>query len=135
MGMLDQVKQAMQMRKEAKRIQSEIEKITYEYANGGITAVVRGDFSLVLGGDALPRKKPDPMPMLHAAAALGAAPHETVAIGDSVNDALAARAAGMAVLAVPYGYNEGEPVDSADCDALVSDLPAAYRQALNDKTS
>ena len=39
MGMLDQVKQAMQMRKEAKRIQSEIEKITYEYANGGITCV------------------------------------------------------------------------------------------------
>ena len=47
MGMLDQVKQAMQMRKEAKRIQSEIEKITYEYANGGITCVARGDFTIV----------------------------------------------------------------------------------------
>jgi DNA-binding protein YbaB len=47
MGMLDQVKQAMQMRKEAKRIQSEIEKITCEYANGGITCVARGDFSIV----------------------------------------------------------------------------------------
>ena len=46
MGMLDQVKQAMQMRKEAKRIQSEIEKITCEYANGGITCVARGDFTI-----------------------------------------------------------------------------------------
>ncbi len=47
MGMLDQVKQAMQMRKEAKRIQAEIEKITCEYANGGITCVARGDFTIV----------------------------------------------------------------------------------------
>ena len=47
MGMLDQVKQAMQMRKEAKRIQTEIEKITCEYANGGITCVARGDFTIV----------------------------------------------------------------------------------------
>jgi DNA-binding protein YbaB len=46
-NMFDQVKQAMQMRKEAKRMQAEIEKITCEYANGGIVAVVRGDFSLV----------------------------------------------------------------------------------------
>ena len=47
MGMMDQVKQAMQMRKEAKRIQAEIEKITCEYSNGGITAVARGDFTIV----------------------------------------------------------------------------------------
>ncbi|MBP5320317.1 MAG: YbaB/EbfC family nucleoid-associated protein [Kiritimatiellae bacterium] len=47
MGMLDQVKQAMQMRKEAKRIQAEIEKITFEYANGGISCVARGDFTIV----------------------------------------------------------------------------------------
>ena len=47
MGMLDQVKQAMQMRKETKRIQAEIEKITCEYANGGITCVARGDFTIM----------------------------------------------------------------------------------------
>lgn len=47
MGMMDQLKQAMQMRKDAKRIQSEIEKITCEYANGGITCVARGDFTIV----------------------------------------------------------------------------------------
>jgi len=47
MSMFDQVKQAMQMRKEAKRIQGEMERITHEYSNGGITCVARGDFSIV----------------------------------------------------------------------------------------
>ena len=47
MSMFDQVKQAMQMRKEAKRIQSEMERITHEYSNGGITCAVRGDFTIV----------------------------------------------------------------------------------------
>ena len=83
---------------------------------------LHGAFSLVLGGDALPRRKPDPLPMLHAARALGAAPRETVAIGDSVNDALAARAAGMTVFAVPYGYNEGRDVSTLDVDAVVGSL-------------
>ena len=46
MGMLDQVKQAMQMRKEAKKIQAEIDKISYTHTNGGITVTVKGDFSV-----------------------------------------------------------------------------------------
>ena len=46
MGIFDQVKQAMQMRSEAKRIQAEIEKIQVEYANGGITVTARGDMSI-----------------------------------------------------------------------------------------
>ena len=46
MGMFDQVKQAMQMRSEAKRIQAEIEKIQVEYANGGISVTARGDFTI-----------------------------------------------------------------------------------------
>ena len=45
MGFFDQVKQAMQMRSEAKKLQAEIEKITVEYANGGITATARGDMA------------------------------------------------------------------------------------------
>jgi len=47
MSMFDQVKQAMQMRKEAKRIQNEMERITFEYSNGGITCVARGDFAIM----------------------------------------------------------------------------------------
>ena len=46
MGMLDQVKQAMQMRSEAKRMEAEIKKITAEYSNGGITVVAKGDMTI-----------------------------------------------------------------------------------------
>jgi phosphoglycolate phosphatase len=60
--------------------------------------------------------------MLHAARVLGASPARTVAIGDSVNDALAARAAGMTVLVVPYGYNEGRDVATLDVDGVVGSL-------------
>lgn len=80
------------------------------------------EFDVVLGGDALARKKPDPLPLLHACKQLGVAPAETVAIGDSLNDALAARAAGIPVLVVPYGYNEGRDVATLDVDAIVGTL-------------
>ncbi len=46
MGMMDQIKEAMKMRSEAKRIEAEIKKITAEYANGGITVVARGDMTI-----------------------------------------------------------------------------------------
>ena len=46
MGMFDNIKQAMQMRSEAKRIQNEIQKITAEYSNGGISVVARGDMTI-----------------------------------------------------------------------------------------
>lgn len=82
-------------------------------------------FQLVLGGDALARRKPDPLPMRHAAEQLGVEPARCLAIGDSVNDALAARAAGMAVLAVPYGYNEGRDVRELDVDGIVASLAEA----------
>lgn len=46
MGMIDQMKQAIQMRREAKKIQAEIEKISYTHTNGGFSVTVRGDFSV-----------------------------------------------------------------------------------------
>ncbi|MGF6774434.1 phosphoglycolate phosphatase [Paraburkholderia sp. GAS199] len=79
-------------------------------------------FSVVLGGDSLPLKKPDPLPMLTAAAQLGIAPQATVAIGDSENDALAGRAAGMATLTVPYGYNHGRAIQEIKSDGIVVSL-------------
>lgn len=82
-------------------------------------------FQVVVSGDTLPQKKPHPEPLRFACAQMGVPLSGNVHIGDSGNDIAAARAAGCAVICVPYGYNEGEPVDSADCDALVSDLVAA----------
>ncbi len=79
-------------------------------------------FELIVGGDSLPLRKPDPMPMLHVAQRFEIDPLEIVAIGDSLNDALAARAAGMPVFAVPYGYNEGRDVRTLDVDAVFDSL-------------
>jgi phosphoglycolate phosphatase len=79
-------------------------------------------FELIVGGDTLPLRKPDPMPMLHVAQRFEIDPPEIVAIGDSLNDALAARAAGMPVFAVPYGYNEGRDVRTLDVDAVFDSL-------------
>ncbi len=78
-----------------------------------------GYFEQVFGGDAFPRKKPDPMPLLKTCEALGSEPARTLMIGDSSNDAAAARAAGCPVMLVSYGYNHGEPVAAAGADAVV----------------
>lgn len=89
-----------------------------------------GYFELVYGGDSLPKKKPDPLPMLTVCRDFALEPFEVVAIGDSSNDADAARAAGCRSLTVPYGYNHGQPVHSIDSDGIVATLfDAAQRLA------
>jgi phosphoglycolate phosphatase len=81
-------------------------------------------FRVVIGGDDLPLKKPHPAALLHAARALGVEPAQMLMVGDSGNDAQAARAAGCPVLIVPYGYNEGTPVQNLDADGIVDSLLA-----------
>ena len=86
---------------------------------------VAGFFELVVSGDTVARKKPDPMPMRHVCDRFGLPPQRMVAIGDSMNDAIAARAAGIPVMVVPYGYNEGRAVRSLDVDGIVDTLLSA----------
>ncbi|MDD0840602.1 phosphoglycolate phosphatase [Curvibacter sp. HBC61] len=81
-----------------------------------------GYFSHVFGGDSFERKKPDPQPLLGACAALGTAPARTVMVGDSSNDAQAARAAGCPVWLVTYGYNHGQPIRAVAADAFLDSL-------------
>jgi phosphoglycolate phosphatase len=81
-----------------------------------------GFFDVVFGGDAFETKKPDPLPLLKTCAALGSAPAHTLVIGDSSNDARAARAAGCPVVLVSYGYNHGEPIAAVDADGVIDRL-------------
>jgi phosphoglycolate phosphatase len=89
---------------------------------------LRSFFEVVYGGDSLPKKKPDPMPLLQVCSDFGLAPAQVVAIGDSSNDAQAARAAGCRVLNVPYGYNHGESIHDVDSDGIVQTLFEAAQQ-------
>ena len=79
-------------------------------------------FELVIGGDSLPRRKPDPMPLLHACSELGVSVGDSLFVGDSINDVQAARAAGMRVACVSYGYNHGRDIAEAAPDAVVDSL-------------
>ncbi len=75
-----------------------------------------GCFQAVAGGDSYPLKKPDPMPVQGLLAELGVAPDAAVMVGDSTNDITAGRAAGLATIAVSYGYSVTAPQElGADC--------------------
>jgi phosphoglycolate phosphatase len=98
----------------------------FEFAEPLLEATkLRHYFEFVQGGDTIEKKKPDPLPMLWAASRLGLPPEQCAAIGDSMNDALAGNAAGMRVLMVPYGYNEGRAVLPSDCHAIIPSLAVA----------
>ena len=75
-------------------------------------------FDLTLSGDSLPKRKPDPMPLQHALGYFNCSAQRALMVGDSCNDILAARAAGMAVAAVDYGYNHGQPLPQPGSDEI-----------------
>ena len=81
-----------------------------------------GYFEHVFGGDSFERKKPDPLPLRKTCEALGTQPARTLMVGDSSNDAQAARAAGCPVVLVTYGYNHGQDARSVDADGWVDSL-------------
>ena len=81
-----------------------------------------GYFTVIFGGDSFARKKPDPLPLLKTCEALGSLPSQTLMVGDSSNDALAARAALCPVVLVTYGYNHGEPIRGVDANGFVGSL-------------
>lgn len=82
-------------------------------------------FDIVVSGDTLPEKKPHPLPLQYAAKFFGVPVENLLVIGDSLNDTLAARAAGCPIFCVPYGYNRDEPVETLDMDAVINNLSAA----------
>ena len=84
------------------------------------------DFSIVISGDTLTKKKPDPAPLLHAAEFFGCKPANALMIGDSVSDVAAARAAGFQIVCMSYGYNHGVDIREAAPDAVIDSLDEIY---------
>lgn len=83
---------------------------------------VRDYFEIVICGDMVARKKPDPMPLLQAADQLETEPRASMMLGDSMSDVNAARAAGFQIVCMSYGYNHGEDIRDYDPDAVVDSM-------------
>lgn len=79
-------------------------------------------FEIIISGDTLPKKKPDPLPLLHAAKSLGASPEKSVMIGDSISDVKASRAAGFKIICMSYGYNHGEDIKDYNPDVVIDSM-------------
>ncbi len=76
-------------------------------------------FEIVVSGDTLPQKKPAPEPLWHAAKYFNVKPENSLMLGDSQHDVKAARNAGFSIIAVTYGYNHGEDINSVSPDAVI----------------
>ena len=79
-------------------------------------------FGIIISGDTLPRKKPDPLPLTHAAQYFNVRSEDSLMIGDSGSDIQAAHAAGFCVWCVTYGYNQGNDIRVFGPDAVLDSL-------------
>jgi len=82
-------------------------------------------FELVVSGDTLPKKKPEPDQLFYICDKLGVSVGNALLIGDSKTDIAAARSAGCYVFTVPYGYNQGQQVEASAVDALINNIDEA----------
>ena len=83
---------------------------------------VYDDFAIVVAGDTLPVKKPDPGPLLHAAGFFGVSPGQSLMLGDSISAVTAARAAGFQIVGMSYGYNHGEDIRNYEPDLVIDSM-------------
>lgn len=81
-------------------------------------------FEYFIGGDSLSVKKPEPEPLFHVCEKMDVGVSESIMIGDSKNDILAAKAANMDSIGVTYGYNYGEEISQFSPDEVVADFKA-----------
>ena len=93
---------------------------------------IADNFEIIISGDTLTVKKPDPGPLLHAAKFFGVKPENALMIGDSISDVKASRAAGFQILCMSYGYNHGVDIREASPDVVIdsmAELPAVLGAA------
>ncbi len=83
---------------------------------------IHDEFEIIVCGDTLEKKKPDPMPLIYSAEQLGVSPENSMMLGDSKSDVKAARAAGFSIICMSYGYNHGEDIRNYDPDAVIDSM-------------
>jgi len=83
---------------------------------------IHDDFEIIVCGDTLEKKKPDPMPLLYSANKLGVPPEKSLMLGDSKSDVKAARAAGFEIICMSYGYNHGEDINNYNPDIVIDSM-------------
>jgi len=80
------------------------------------------DFKIIISGDTLAKRKPDPMPLLYCAEHFNLKPEECLMLGDSVSDVKAARAAGFDIICMSYGYNHGNDIGDENPDLVIDSM-------------
>lgn len=83
---------------------------------------IHDKFEIVISGDTLAKKKPDPMPLLHGAEFFKVKPENAMMLGDSVSDVKASRAAGFQIVCMSYGYNHGVDIRESSPDAVIDSM-------------
>ena len=83
---------------------------------------IHDKFKIVISGDSLAKKKPDPMPLLHGAEFFNVKPENAMMLGDSVSDVKASRAAGFQIVCMSYGYNHGVDIRESNPDAVIDSM-------------
>ncbi len=96
---------------------------------------LRDYLDLVICGDTLAAKKPDALPVKHCMHRFRVAPERTLLVGDSEIDVATARAAGVRVWAVPYGYNRGRPIAEAGADRIIDSIAELARSLENERAA
>ena len=79
-------------------------------------------FKIVISGDTLEKKKPDPLPLIHSANLFKLNPKECLMLGDSVSDVKASRAAGFNIICMSYGYNHGNNIADENPDLVIDSM-------------
>jgi len=80
------------------------------------------DFKIIISGDTLAKRKPDPMPLLYCSDQFNLKPEECLMLGDSVSDVKAARAAGFDIICMSYGYNHGNDIGDENPDLVIDSM-------------
>ena len=80
------------------------------------------DFKIIISGDTLAKRKPDPMPLQYCAEYFNLKPEDCLMLGDSVSDVKAARAAGFDIICMSYGYNHGNDISVENPDLVIDSM-------------